>query len=426
MSTLSRLSQSTVEAPISFLMREALARPELVSLAAGFVDQASLPLEETFRAVEGLLESSALGRAALQYSSTMGDAAVRDILLTRLLQADGVSSNSRSFEQVIMTAGSNELLYQLGLVLLDREDIVLCGAPSYFVFLGALQGIGARAHGLPVDHNGLIPEALEEVLQKAKATGDSDRIKALYLTTYFDNPSSITTSQKRREEIFEIVSRYNHQQHRLYIIEDAAYRDLRYFGEDIPSLFSLDLENKTVVYTSSFSKSFSPGLRVGWGVLPNDLVAPLSHHQGNMNFGAPHFSQQVIRQVIEGGDFDLHLAKLRLTYQKKLETMVSAAEEYLGDLTEVSWLPAAGGLYIWLKLDGVDTGTEGPLFPKALEKGVLYVPGYYCYPTEGSPPAHDQIRLSFGVQSVDRIKQGMQLLSDAIRETLAQKEPQYQ
>ena len=130
--------------------------------------------------------------------------------------------------------------------------------------------------------------------------------------------------------------------------------------------------------------------------------------------------------MIEGGDFELHLAKLRLTYQKKLETMVSAAEEYLGDLTEVSWLPAAGGLYIWLKLDGVDTGTEGPLFPKALEKGVLYVPGYYCYPTEGSPPAHDQIRLSFGVQSVDRIEQGMQLLSDAIRETLAQKEPQYQ
>ena len=129
MSTLSRLSQSTVEAPISFLMREALARPELVSLAAGFVDQASLPLEQTFRAVEGLLESPTLGRAALQYSSTMGDAAVRDMLLTRLLQADGVSRNSRSFEQVIMTAGSNELLYQLGLVLLDREDIVLCAAP---------------------------------------------------------------------------------------------------------------------------------------------------------------------------------------------------------------------------------------------------------------------------------------------------------
>ena len=240
MSTLSRLSQSTVEAPISFLMREALARPELVSLAAGFVDQTSLPLEETFRAVEGLLDSSELGRAALQYSSTMGDATVRELLLARLLQADGVSSNTRSFEQVIMTAGSNELLYQLGLVLLDREDIVLCAAPSYFVFLGALKGMGARAHGLPIDNNGLIPEALEEVLQRAKTTGDSNRIKALYLTTYFDNPSSITTSQKRREEIFEIVSRYNHRQHQIYIIEDAAYRDLRYFGEDIPSLCSLD------------------------------------------------------------------------------------------------------------------------------------------------------------------------------------------
>ena len=151
MSTLSRLSQSTVEAPISFLMREALARPELISLAAGFVDQTSLPLAETLRAAEELLASSARGRAALQYSSTMGDGAVREILLNRLLEADGLPSGSRSIEQVIMTAGSNELLYQLGLVLLDREDIVLCAAPSYFVFLGALRGMGAHAFGLPVD-----------------------------------------------------------------------------------------------------------------------------------------------------------------------------------------------------------------------------------------------------------------------------------
>ncbi len=423
MPTLSRLSQSTVEAPISFLMREALARPELISLAAGFVDQASLPLEETLQAVDGLLGSSARGQAALQYSSTMGDLAAREVLLHRLLQADGQPRDTKSVDQVIMTAGSNELLYQLGLVLLDREDIVLCTAPCYFVFLGALQGIGARAYGLPVDNNGLIPEALEEILQKARNEGNSNRIKALYLTTYFDNPSSITTSSHRREKIFEIVSRHNSGHHQLYIIEDAAYRDLRYFGEDIPSLFSLDQTGKTVVHTSSFSKSFSPGLRVGWGVLPKDLIGPLSNHQGNMNFGAPHFSQQVILQVIQAGYFDRHLEKLRLTYQDKLQTMVSAAEKYLGDLAEVTWLSAEGGLYIWLKLAGIDTGPEGPLFPRALEQGVLYVPGCYCYPAEGHPVGNDQIRLSFGVQTPERIERGMQLLSDAIRETLANKEP---
>ena len=425
MSTLSRLSQSTVEAPISFLMREALARPELISLAAGFVDQASLPLEETLRAAEELLASSARGRAALQYSSTMGDGAVREILLNRLLEADGLPSGSRSIEQVIMTAGSNELLYQLGLVLLDREDIVLCAAPSYFVFLGALRGLGAHAFGLPVDASGVIPEVLEEVLQKARAEGNSNRIKALYLTTYFDNPSSITTSTERREKIFEIVSRHNHQHHQLYIIEDAAYRDLRYFGKDLPSLLSLDRQNKTVIHTSSFSKSFSPGLRVGWGVLPKDLITPLSNHQGNMNFGAPHFSQKIILEVVQTGDFDLHLTKLRLTYQQKLETMTAAANKYLGDLPEVTWLPAEGGLYIWMRLAGINTGTEGPLFSRTLEKGVLYVPGCYCYPSTGDPPANDRLRLSFGVQSPERIAQGMQLLAEAIRETLAQKEPQY-
>ena len=426
MPILSRLSQRTVEAPISYLMREALNRPELISLAAGFVDQGSLPVEKTSRAVAGLLESPERGYATLQYSSTMGDSTVRDILLKRLVQADGLVGDSKSVEQVIMTAGSNELLYQLGLVLLDPDDVVLCAAPTYFVFLGALQGIGARAHGLPVDENGIIADALEACLKKTIEKGDAQRVKALYLTTYFDNPSSITTSRKRREEIFEIISRHNRQHSWVYIIEDAAYRDLRYFGEDIPSLSSLDIENSTVIYTSSFSKSFSPGLRVGWGVLPKDLVAPLSHHQGNMNFGAPHFSQQVIRQVIETGDFDLHLSKLRLTYRGKLETMVSAAEKYFENIAEVSWLPAAGGLYIWLRLRGIDTGPDGPLFPRALEKGVLYVPGCYCYPVEGCPQAHDHIRLSFGVQPPERIEHGMQLLADAIRETLALNEPQYQ
>ena len=426
MPILSRLSQRTVEAPISYLMREALNRPELISLAAGFVDQGSLPVEKTSRAVAGLLESPERGYATLQYSSTMGDSTVRDILLKRLVQADGLVGDSKSVEQVIITAGSNELLYQLGLVLLDPDDVVLCAAPTYFVFLGALQGIGARAHGLPVDENGIIADALEACLKKTIEKGDAQRVKALYLTTYFDNPSSITTSRKRREEIFEIISRHNRQHPWVYIIEDAAYRDLRYFGEDIPSLSSLDIENSTVIYTSSFSKSFSPGLRVGWGVLPKDLVAPLSHHQGNMNFGAPHFSQQVIRQVIETGDFDLHLSKLRLTYRAKLETMVSAAEKYFENIAEVSWLPAAGGLYIWLRLRGIDTGPDGPLFPRALDKGVLYVPGCYCYPVEGCPQAHDHIRLSFGVQPPERIEHGMQLLADAIRETLALNEPQYQ
>ena len=409
MSILSRLARNTVEAPISFLMREALARPELISLAAGFVDQTSLPLSETLEAANELLESSAQGRAALQYSSTMGDGAVREALLARLTAADKTLSEDYSVDQVIITAGSNELLYQLGLVLLDPDDIVLCAAPSYFVFLGALQGMGVHAVGLPVDAEGVLPDALEEVLKKSRSEGNAGRIKDLNITTYFENPSSIKTSKTRREQIFEIISRHNHPQKQLYIIEDAAYRDLRYFGEDVPSLKSLDQKHTTVIHTSSFSKSFSPGLRVGFGILPKDLIGPLSNHQGNVNFGAPHFSQQVILKVVQSGAFDCHLDKLRETYRGKLEAMISAAQKHLGDLSEVSWLPAKGGLYIWMQLAGIDTSANGSLFPRALEKGVLYVPGCHCYPREGAVLQNDRIRLSFGVQSLDRIDLGMRM-----------------
>jgi 2-aminoadipate transaminase len=416
---LSRLAQGTVEAPISYLMREALAHPELISLAAGFVDQASLPVENTLKAVEDLLSDPARGREALQYSSTMGDSSLREMLLCRLAEADQTTHVKRSVEQVIVTAGSNELLYHLGLSLLDRGDIVLCAAPSYFVYLGALRGIGARAVGLAVDEQGVIPEAFEAALEKICSAGLADRLKAIYLTTYFDNPSSITTSADRRAQIVKIARRFSHNQHKIYIIEDAAYRDLRYYAEDIPSLFSLDEDGDIAIYTSSFSKSYSPGLRVGWGVLPAELAGPLSNQQGNVNFGAPHFSQQVILSVLRLGLFEKHLDQVRENYRAKLEVMLAAAETYLGDLPNVQWLPAKGGLYVWMKLAGIDTGADGPLFSRALARGVLYVPGCHCYPPEGEPIHTDRIRLSFGVQPIERIERGMQLLAEAVREVLS-------
>ena len=113
-----------------------------------------------------------------------------------------------------------------------------------------------------------------------------------------------------------------------------------------------------------------------------------------------------------------------MTYREKLETMVSAAQKYLGELSEVAWLPAKGGLYIWMQITGANTAEDGDLFSRAIEKGVLYVPGCHCYPQRGAMRQNDRIRLSFGVQSPERIERGMQLLSEAIRETLSKKECQ--
>ncbi|MEK6249530.1 MAG: PLP-dependent aminotransferase family protein [Planctomycetales bacterium] len=414
----SRLSQRAkwaVGQPISYLMQEALARPELISLAAGFVDQATLPVEPARQAIDYLLSDPVRSRAALQYCSTMGDPDLRGTLLTRLHAADNTLPRNHSIDQVIVTAGSNELLYLTSISLLDPGDIVLCAAPSYFVYLGGLANLGARSFGVTVDNEGIVPEALQEALNKCEAQGLQDRVKAIYVTTYFDNPSSITTSRARRAEIVEIARRWSRDHHKIYVIEDTAYRELRYFGEDIPSLLACDEDGDTVIYTSSFSNSFSPGLRVGWGVLPKELVEPICNQKGDIDFGSPNFSQQIIAAVFELGLYEQHVEMLCKDYRKKLEAMLAAAEEHFKDLPNVTWLPATGGLYVWLRVAGVDTGSQGPLFQRAMDEGMLYVPGNYCYPQEGEPAADDMIRLSFGVQPVDRIHRGVQALAEAVR-----------
>ena len=416
----SRLSQRArwaVGQPISFLMREALARPELISLAAGFVDQQTLPTEATQAAIDHVFSNTARGRAALQYTSTLGDPVLRELLLERLRAADGahLHRSDLSVEQIALTAGSNELLYVLGEVLLDEGDIVLCPAPSYFVYLGGLANQGARSYGVAIDEQGLIPEALEESLRRLEKSGQLSRVKAIYICTYYDNPSSLTLAADRRAQVVEITNRYS-RHGTIYIIEDAAYRELRYLGDDLPSLLSADEQGKTVIHTGSFSKSYSPGLRVGWGILPTELVEPFGNQKGNIDFGSPHFAQQIMTAVIELGLFDQHIQKLRTSYREKLEVMLDAVQQHFGDLPHVRWLPAQGGLYIWMQVEGVDTGSSSELFQKAIAEGVLYVPGVYCYPTDGEPARHDMIRLSFGVQPVERIREGVACLARAIEE----------
>ncbi len=414
---LSQRAQWAAGQPISYLMHAALARPELISLAAGFVDQATLPVELVGQAVDQVLADPAFGQAALQYGTTAGDAALREMLLERQVEMDGLDAASAglNIDRVIVTAGSNQLLHLISETLLDPGDIVLTPAPSYFVFLGGLTNLGARSYGVAVDVDGIIPEALDETFARLDAAGELPRVKALYVTPYYENPSSVTISAERRPELIEIAEKWS-RHGTIYIIEDAAYRQLRYFGDDIPSLFAADGGSGTVIYTSSFSKSFSPGVRVGWGFLPTELVEPICNQKGNIDFGSPNFSQQVMAKVLGLGLFETHVATLQDSYRVKLQAMLEALEEHLGDIENASWIRATGGLYVWLKVEGMDTGAKGLLFRRALDEGVLFVPGIHCYPQEGESPREDMIRLSFGVQPPDRIREGIAKLGRAIRD----------
>lgn len=412
---LSHRAANAVSQPISAMMHLALARPELISLAAGFVDQASLPVEETRAAIEQLLAEPQRARAALQYGTNAGYLPLRAAVLSRLLAADERhAERPPTVDQVVLTAGSNQLLHLVCEVLLDPGDVVLCAAPTYFVFLGLVAGLGGRSLGVAIDEQGIVPEALDEELRRWHAAGELNRIKAIYVTSYYDNPTTITLGRARRAAIVEIAKRWS-RQHRIYVIDDSAYRELRYSGEDVPSLRSFDDDGDTVIVAETFSKSFSPGIRVGWGILPPALVEPVCSQKANIDFGSPNFNQHLMSVVFERGLFDSHVELVRSSYREKMAAMLAAMDEYFGPIKGAEWSRPTGGLYVWLHLPpGIEAGPTSALLKHALDEGVLYVPGEYCYPREGDVCRKDRIRLSFGVQSPENLRRGVQALARAV------------
>jgi len=422
---LSRRALAAGGQPIGYLMHKALAHPELISLAAGFVDQASLPVDAASLALQTVFADPRRARTALQYGTTPGHMPLREAVLAQLV-ADDLAAGAPtdavrdiSVEQVVISAGSNQMLHLLADTLLDPGDIVLCAAPTYFVFLGILQNLGVRSVGVATDEGGLIPEALEDALRRLDKAGDLPRVKALYVVSYFDNPASTTTAGDRRGPIVELVKRWSRRT-KIRILEDAAYRALRYAGPDLPSLRAFDCEGDTVIHTQTFSKSFAPGIRVGWGILPRELVEPVCDQKGNIDFGSANLNQQLMAAVLEEGLFVPHGDKLREMYRQKQAAMLSAADEFLAPLAGVRWMRPDGGLYVWLQLpEELPAGPSGPLFDAAVEQGVLYVPGEYFYPSEGEPVARNTIRLSFGMQSPERIRLGIEGLARAINSVMA-------
>jgi 2-aminoadipate transaminase len=359
-----------------------------------------------------LLGNDIEARAMLQYGATPGLPALRRFILD---QCTSTANAPETLDRVVITAGSNQLLHLVAESLLDPGDIVLCAAPTYLVFLGTVANLGARTWSVETDDLGMIPDALEATLQQFAESGDLPRVKAIYLVPYFDNPSGITMPAERVQRIVEIAKQWSHKT-RIHVIADEAYRELRYSGDDVPSASEFDDDGETVIVAGTFSKSFSPGVRIGWGILPEHLVGPVCAQKGNIDFGSPNFNQHLMAEVLRRGLFRQHVEKLRNSYRPKLDAMLDAADEYLSPLEGVTWLRPTGGLYVWATLPSqIDTGPAGELFDRSMAEGMLYVPGQYCFPNEGQRPAKNTMRLSFGVQSCERIREGIAALARAIQ-----------
>jgi 2-aminoadipate transaminase len=402
-------------------MTQALASPDLVSLAAGFVDHATLPVEATARAVVDLLGDGVEARRALQYGLTRGDLALRRRLAERLARTEAVGADREHeiFDRVIVTSGSQQLLYLVSEVLLDPGDIVLVEAPTYFVFMGALQVRGARVIGVRTDSGGLCLDALEATLSGLEARGDLGRVKLIYTISEHSNPTGLSLAADRRRSLVELARRFSKRQ-RIFILEDSAYRGLTYEGAEPPSVWSHDDEGDTVILARTFSKTFSPGLKTGYAVLPEALVDPIGNLKGSHDFGSSNFTQILLERVLEDGSYDRQVALLGAMYRRKRDALLRALEEEFGPVGEgVSWTYPKGGLYVWLTLpEGVDTGRDGAFFARCVNEGVLYVPGAYAYPAEPGPAPANQARLTFGVTGEVGLAEGVRRLAAALASLL--------
>lgn len=417
----SRKSLRTTDSPINYFIQTALANPGLISLAAGLVDEESLPCQAVAAACVAVLRDKERGQTALQYGSTQGLPRLRQLVLDLICQADGCNPQQLgcSADDVVITTGSQQLLYLLAEVLLDPGDIVITEAPSYFVFHSVLQSHGVEVVGIPMDAEGMNLEALSESLQRLERHGQLERVKLIYTVDYFQNPTGWTLSEERRPRLLELVQRFSRRQ-RILIVEDAAYRELRYDGNDLRSIKSWDQTNSWVVYAGTFSKPCAPGLKTGFALVPPDIREPLLHVKGNHDFGSAHLMQHVVAELITAGAYAHQIQTLRGVYQHKRDLLLAELERAFGEYPNVWWSRPAGGLYVWLTLEGVDTGPQGTFAAAALAEGVLYVPGEFAYVVpQGHRPPHHSCRLSFGLARPEQLRQGVQRLHRAFQRTIS-------
>jgi 2-aminoadipate transaminase len=419
--TFSSKARRTKEQPINALIVAAMANPSLVNFAAGLVDSHTLPTDLCAEMAKTILSDSVRGRAAMQYETTLGFAELRRTALRHIESLEGKSAGELGLTpaDLVITTGSQQALYIIADVLVDPGDIVIAANPSYFVYTGTLQSLGAKVMTVPMDENGMDVEAVDRLLARIESEGKLDRVRYIYCTSYFDNPTGLTLSLERRPRLLEIAKKYS-KKHRILILEDAAYRELSYDGLKLPSIKSFDTENKYTILACTFSKPFAPGIKTGYSALPHELMQAILDQKGNHDFGSASLSQHIAAEALRSGQYLKQLEHLKDGYRAKRDTMVRSLEKYMPKADGLHWTNPGGGLYVWLTLpESIDTSRQG-MFQQAVDAGVLYVPGNYCFqPYEDGHVPSNHLRLCYGNVPADRVEDGIEKLSSVVSRQLS-------
>ncbi|MBI1290556.1 aminotransferase class I/II-fold pyridoxal phosphate-dependent enzyme [bacterium] len=405
----SRSAVRTTESPISWLMAKTVGDPEILSLAAGFVDTDTLPQDLVKTAFEKVFADASNAREILQYGITPGSRRLRQELAKRL-ERQGLTNVDP--DCIVISNGGQQSLYTVTNVMVDPGDIVLVEDPTYFVYMDVLRSAGARVIGVKTDSEGMMPDALEERFAELRAEGVRDRLKILYVMSYFTNPKGCNPSTERRKALFDIYQRELADGQYL-MIEDASYRDLCLEGPDEPFIKAHDPSNEHIFLSGTFSKAFAPGFRLGWSYMPRELHDAVARQKGNQDFGSSNMNQAIVAELLASGAFEIAAGRFRDRYRAKRDVMLAALKEFWPSSAHV--LKPMGGLYVWTELEGINTDPGSEFFNRVLEKKVLYVPGRYCLCDETQGPRlTNGMRLCYGVIRPEPMREAVRRMGEVV------------
>lgn len=369
---------------------KATADPKIIPFAAGNPAPEAFPVEAIIRFTEEIYRENPI--AALQYSLTEGYPALRQAMKEYLKTNYGIG---RDFDEVNIISGGQQAMDYAAKVLCDEGDTVICENPSFIGSLNTFRSYSLNLVGLPMEEDGIRPDDLERALK------ENPRTKIIYLIPTFQNPSGRTMSLAKRKAIYEIAVR-----HKVMIVEDNPYGELRFRGEHVPSIKSMD-EEGIVLYCGSYSKVISPGMRVGFVAGPKPVLAKMTIAKQCNDVHANILAQMVVHRLLTQFDFQAHLERLRSIYRHKCQLMLNGLDTLMPSVKHT--IPD-GGLFVWCDLPhGVNIFD----FTKAaLQAGVAIVPGNNFFVDNTQPT--QSVRLNYSTPKDEQLVRGIEILADLL------------
>jgi len=365
-------------------------QPGVISFAGGHPAPESFPVEEMKKISVKVLEEQ--GKSALQYSSTEGYAPLREFIAKRMKDS-GIEVEAN---QVMITNGSQQGLDFSGKLFINEGDVIICESPSYIGALNAFRAYMPKFAEVPMDDEGMKMEELEKALEQ------NPKAKFIYVVPTFQNPTGRTMSLERRKKLVELAVQYG-----ILVLEDNPYEELRFEGDRIPPVKSFDKEG-IVIYLGTFSKTFCPGLRIGWVAASSGIIRKYVLAKQGADLQANTMSQIELYKFLEEYDFDEHIKTVRNIYRKKRDVMLETMKaEFPSNL---KYTYPHGGLFTWVELPKGICAEE--ILKKVLEQKVAFVPGSSFFPNGGN---ENYFRLNYGTMSEDLIIEGVKRLGKVLR-----------